>query len=129
MPPNDAIGKKQSGGKGYRMKLKIMEKTLDVYPNRFELTMMAVARAREINDGDTPLLETDDLAKPVITALAEISQGIIVPATHDEMARIHEARRILREKAMMEALEQDELLEGEENPDSVSMQEEISEGN
>jgi DNA-directed RNA polymerase omega subunit len=111
------------------MKLKIMEKTLDVYPNRFELTMMAVARAREINDGDTPLVETDDLAKPVITALAEISQGIIVPATHDEMARIHEARRILRDKAMMEALEQDELLEEEESPDSVSTQEEISEGN
>jgi DNA-directed RNA polymerase subunit omega len=109
------------------MKLNIIEKTLDVYPNRFQLTMMAVARAREINDGDIPLVETDDLTKPVVTALAEISKGIVVPATYDEMVKIHEAKRILREKAMMEALEQDEQLE-EESSASALTPEEKTEG-
>ena len=110
------------------MKLKTMEKALDVYPNRFQLTMMAVARAREINEGDDPLVVTDDLTKPVVNALAEISQGIVVPATKDEMTRIREARRILRERALMKAREEDDQLEEGESPDSAPAQEEATEG-
>ena len=97
------------------MKLKTMEQALEGYPNRFELTMMAVARAREINDGDNPMVQTDALIKPVVAALEEIADGKIEPASQDEMARIREARRILRERALMEAAEaMDEDAEGEE---------------
>ena len=95
------------------MKLDTMEKALKLYPNRFQLTMMAVARAREINEGDRPLVEFDDIAKPVVTALAEISEDAVAPATHDEMGRIREAKRMLREKALMEAGEQDDEPDGD----------------
>ena len=91
------------------MKLKIMENALDTYTNRFQLTMMAAARAREINDGEQPLVEVEENAKPVVLALKEISEGIIVPATHDEMKKVRDAKRILRERALMEA--EEELLE------------------
>jgi DNA-directed RNA polymerase subunit K/omega len=40
------------------MKLKTMENALDTYPNRFQLTMMAVARAKEINEGESSLVPT-----------------------------------------------------------------------
>ena len=85
------------------MKLKTMEQALQSYPNRFELTMMAVARAREINDGDRPLVATEDLVKPVVAALAEIADGKIEPASLESMGKIREARRIIRERALMEA--------------------------
>ena len=85
------------------MKLKTMEQALQNYPNRFELTMMAVARAREINDGDSTLVETEDLVKPVVAALEEIADGKIEPATKDNMGKIREAKRIIRERALMEA--------------------------
>jgi DNA-directed RNA polymerase omega subunit len=104
------------------MKLDTMEKALEVYPNRFQLTMMAVARAREINEGDNPLFKGDDHAKPVVAALFEISEGMIVPATQDEMAEIREAKRIIREKALMEAREQDEQQVEEKFTGSPSMQ-------
>jgi DNA-directed RNA polymerase subunit omega len=93
------------------MKLKTMEDALEVYQNRFELTMMAVARAREINDGDTPLVQMDELNKPVVTALAEIAEGKIIPATQQEMSKMGEAKRILRERALMEARQAEDLLE------------------
>jgi DNA-directed RNA polymerase omega subunit len=85
------------------MKLKTMETALQGYPNRFELTMMAVARAREINDGDKPLVPTEELVKPVVAALEEIAGGKIVPASQESMIKIREARRIVRERALMEA--------------------------
>lgn len=92
------------------MKLKIMENALDTYTNRFELTMMAVARAKEINDGETPLVNTEDQSKPVVIALKEISEGKVVPATHGEMAKVRDAKRLLRERALRIA-EEEGLLE------------------
>ena len=87
------------------MKLKTMEQALQGYPNRFELTMMAVARAREINDGDQPLVQTEELVKPVVAALAEIADGKIEPASKESMLKIRDARRIIRERALMAAAE------------------------
>ena len=87
------------------MKLKTMEQALQGYPNRFELTMMAVARAREINDGDQPLVQTEELVKPVVAALAEIADGKIEPASQESMLKIRDARRIIRERALMAAAE------------------------
>jgi DNA-directed RNA polymerase subunit omega len=43
-------------------------------PNRFELTLVAAYRARQITTGSSPLVEgTRD--KPVVTALREIAKG------------------------------------------------------
>jgi DNA-directed RNA polymerase omega subunit len=85
------------------MKLKTMEQALQGFPNRFELTMMAVARAREINEGDRPLVQTEDLVKPVVAALEEIADGMIEPASQEAMLKIRDARRIIRERALMAA--------------------------
>ena len=96
------------------MKLETMEKALKTYPNRFQLTMMAVARAKELNDGESPIVVFEDPAKPVVTALKEIADGAIVPGSHDDMSRIREARRTLRERALMEAEARQEQEESEE---------------
>jgi DNA-directed RNA polymerase omega subunit len=97
------------------MKLKTMENALETYPNRFQLTMMAVARAKEINVGEASMVSDEDLAKPVVLALKEIAEGMIVPATHDEMSKIKEAKRILRERALRIA--EEEGLQVEEDGD------------
>jgi len=44
--------------------------------NRFELTLVATLRARQIAQGATPLVEPDR-DKPAVIALREISQGKI----------------------------------------------------
>jgi len=102
------------------MKLKIMESALDTYTNRFELTMLAVARAKELNEGESSLTQIDDQAKPVVLALKEIAEGKVVPATHEEMNRIREAKRILRERTLLEAEEQQGLHEDDESEDSFA---------
>jgi DNA-directed RNA polymerase omega subunit len=102
-----------------RMKLKTMENALDTYPNRFQLTMMAVARAKEINDGEASLASVEDQAKPVVLALKEIAEGMVVPATHNEMSKIREAKRILRERVLMEAEDVD-LQTDEDGDDSYA---------
>ena len=106
------------------MKLKTMEKALDIYPNRFQLTMMAVARAKEINEGDKPLVELDGLVKPVVVALEETARGFVVPAELEEMKKIRSARKVLLEKALREAREKDALMEQEENSEIGSAQSE-----
>lgn len=42
-------------------------------PNRFELVLAAAFRARQLAQGHTPRMKTDD--KPVVTALREIAHG------------------------------------------------------
>ena len=73
-------------------------------------------RAKEINDGESPLLAGEDQPKPVVQALREIAEGLVVPSTHQEMDKLREARRVLRERALLEAEEdsgEDEEEEGE----------------
>lgn len=43
-------------------------------PNRFQLTLAATYRARQISAGSTPLLE-GDRDKPTVLALREIAAG------------------------------------------------------
>ena len=43
-------------------------------PNRFELTLAATNRARQISAGSAPLLESDR-DKPTVIALREIAAG------------------------------------------------------
>ena len=97
-----------------------MENALDTYTNRFQLTMMAVARAKEINDGDSSLVQVEEQTKPVVLALKEIAEGMIVPATHGEMNRIREAKRVLRDRALRIAEQEGLLAEGDSDDSYAS---------
>lgn len=85
------------------MDLKIIEDALQKHSNRFELTMMAVARARELSEGESVLLDKVKGERPAVIALEEIAAGKLDPGTQEEMTAIKEARKIAREKALMEA--------------------------
>ena len=47
---------------------------LEKIPNRFELTLAATNRARQISAGSSPLVDTDR-DKPTVVALREIAAG------------------------------------------------------
>ena len=49
---------------------------LEKIPNRFELTLAATNRARQISAGSSPLVDTDR-DKPTVVALREIAAGNI----------------------------------------------------
>ncbi|HET7135024.1 MAG TPA: DNA-directed RNA polymerase subunit omega [Casimicrobiaceae bacterium] len=51
-----------------------IEDALAKIPNRFELTLAATNRARQITSGSAPLLEPDR-DKPTVIALREIAAG------------------------------------------------------
>jgi len=51
-----------------------IEECLAKIPNRFELTLAAAYRARQIASGSAQLIE-DSKDKPTVVALREISQG------------------------------------------------------
>ena len=51
-----------------------IEDCLDKIPNRFELTLAATNRARQITAGSAPLVE-QDRDKPTVIALREIAAG------------------------------------------------------
>ena len=51
-----------------------VEDCLAKIPNRFELTLAATNRARQISAGSSPLVETDR-DKPTVIALREVAAG------------------------------------------------------
>ena len=51
-----------------------IEDCLEKIPNRFELTLAATNRARQITSGATPLLDADR-DKPTVIALREVAAG------------------------------------------------------
>jgi DNA-directed RNA polymerase subunit omega len=51
-----------------------IEDCLVKIPNRFELTLAATNRARQITAGSTPLVE-NDRDKPTVIALREVAAG------------------------------------------------------
>jgi len=97
------------------MKLRTMEIALKAHPNRFQLTMMAVSRAKELNEGEPALVPNEEQAKPVVVALKEIAMGTVTPATHDEMKQIRDAKRVVRDRALRIA--EQEGLQAEEGSD------------
>ena len=101
------------------MKLRTMEIALKAHPNRFQLTMMAVARAKDLNEGEPALVLNEEQAKPVVIALKEIAEGMVMPATHDETKRIKDAKRVVRDRALRIA-EQEGLQAEEEGDDSYA---------
>lgn len=54
-----------------------VEDCLDKIPNRFQLTLAATYRARQLTAGATPQIETDrgDRDKPTVIALREVAAG------------------------------------------------------
>ena len=101
------------------MKLRTMEIALKAHPNRFQLTMMAVARAKELNEGDPSLVHIEEQVKPVVLALREIAEGVVVPASHEEMKGIREAKRVVKDRAFRIA-EQEDLKAEEDSDDSYA---------
>lgn len=55
-----------------------VEDALNHFPNRFELTLAATYRARELANGSTPLL-TSQKDKPTVMALREMAAGLVLP--------------------------------------------------
>ena len=51
-----------------------VEECLDRIPNRFQLTLAATYRARQLAQGGTPLVEANR-DKPTVVALREIAAG------------------------------------------------------
>ncbi|NLC36355.1 MAG: DNA-directed RNA polymerase subunit omega [Alcaligenaceae bacterium] len=51
-----------------------VEDCLEKIPNRFQLTLAATYRARELAQGHEPRIESRN--KPTVTALREIAQGL-----------------------------------------------------
>ena len=51
-----------------------VEDCLKYIPNRFQMTLAATYRARQITMGSTPMVEVDR-DKPTVLALRELSEG------------------------------------------------------
>ncbi|MGC9163306.1 MAG: DNA-directed RNA polymerase subunit omega [Thiomonas sp.] len=52
-----------------------VEDCLEKIPNRFQLVLVAAYRARMLEQGHSPKIETKD--KPTVTALREIAAGLV----------------------------------------------------
>ena len=53
-----------------------VEDCLKRIPNRFQMTLAATYRARQLANGATPHVESD-LDKPTVVALREIGEGLV----------------------------------------------------
>lgn len=53
-----------------------VEDCLKKIPNRFQMTLAATYRARQLANGSTPHVEAD-LDKPTVIALREIGEGLV----------------------------------------------------
>ena len=60
-----------------------VEDCLEKVDNRFQLVLVATKRARQLANGEQPLVEWEN-DKPTIVALREIADGLIGPAILDE---------------------------------------------
>ncbi|WP_374347460.1 DNA-directed RNA polymerase subunit omega [Chitinimonas sp.] len=54
-----------------------VEDCLDRVPNRFDLTLVAAYRARQLANGSSPLVEAPGRDKPTVLALRELAAGKI----------------------------------------------------
>ncbi|MBQ9602051.1 MAG: DNA-directed RNA polymerase subunit omega [Neisseriaceae bacterium] len=53
----------------------VIDDCLPHIPNHFDLTLAAARRARQLENGTTPLVEDVRNDKPTVTALREIAAG------------------------------------------------------
>ena len=54
-----------------------IEECLQRIPNRFDLTLAAAYRARQIENGSTPQVENNGRDKPTVLALREMAVGLV----------------------------------------------------
>ncbi|QDQ26555.1 DNA-directed RNA polymerase subunit omega [Chitinimonas arctica] len=52
-----------------------VEDIIERIPNRFDLTLAAAYRARQLANGSSPLVETAGRDKPTVLALREMAAG------------------------------------------------------
>lgn len=52
-----------------------VEECIEQIPNHFDLTLAAARRARQLENGTSPLVEDVRNHKPTVTALREIAAG------------------------------------------------------
>ncbi|OGA02003.1 MAG: DNA-directed RNA polymerase subunit omega [Betaproteobacteria bacterium RIFCSPLOWO2_02_FULL_62_17] len=64
-----------------------VEDCLDRIPNRFQLTLAATYRARQLAQGGTPMIEANR-DKPTVVALREIAAGKV---GIEYLSRVHTA--------------------------------------
>ncbi len=102
-----------------------MERALTRYPNRFELTMLAAARAKELNLGEEPSIELLNPGKPVVVALEEVARDLVVPATMEEMDKIREFKRSAREQRLMAEREAEAARQAEQPEPEGDASEEV----
>ena len=50
---------------------------LHCIPNRFQMTLAATYRARQIEHGSSPQLENTGRDKPTVVALREVASGLV----------------------------------------------------
>lgn len=60
-----------------------VEDCLEKVDNHFQLVLLAAKRARQLDNGEEPLVDFDG-DKSTVVALREIAQGLITPALLDE---------------------------------------------
>ena len=63
-----------------------VEDCLKQIPNRFDMTLSATYRARQLAQGHSPRIASND--KPTVTALREIAAGEVMPADSIEEAGV-----------------------------------------
>ena len=78
-----------------------VEDCLDKIDNRFDMTLIAAERARQIAMGAEPLVPFDN-DKPTVIALREISEGVM---SREILEQINEATRAADLMAASEATE------------------------
>ncbi|WP_028449535.1 MULTISPECIES: DNA-directed RNA polymerase subunit omega [Chitinibacter] len=54
-----------------------VEDCLDRIPNRFDLTLAAAYRARQLENGSSPQVENNGRDKPTVMALREMAAGLV----------------------------------------------------
>lgn len=80
-----------------------VEDCLDNVANRFELVLVASKRARQISNGNQPLLPEEN-DKPTVIALREIADGLVTRTILNEVsARDHAQFSILDDEDEAEA--------------------------
>jgi DNA-directed RNA polymerase subunit omega len=54
-----------------------IEDCLDRIPNRFDLTLAAAYRARQLENGSSPQVDNNGRDKPTVLALREMAAGLV----------------------------------------------------
>ncbi|WP_348945834.1 DNA-directed RNA polymerase subunit omega [Chitinibacter sp. FCG-7] len=54
-----------------------VEDCLDRIPNRFDLTLAAAYRARQLENGSSPQVDNNGRDKPTVLALREMAAGLV----------------------------------------------------